>query len=304
MLYFKFSWFLTYFVDDEQEEDDSIPSRSTGESSSGWFSKTTPPKHLRQNGDTNSWESSNYSQSNSSQSSFVSSEQSRTQHTCGRSKERRRKQRAVAIPEEYQNKTYVKPKPTKTKHTCRRRIKQLASSSDEDEETPVSVLDSPNKSAKKQETVTLVSSDDEEDVNSDANSRTKTPIEEEDGDEEDGGGGAAAEFFDDEMPTFNKLVLSFFNDATIEELVGIDECSKSKAQKIVAMRPFDDFADLVSAVLFSPHITLLKVGVTLKPNLRLTASSVQLSLFRAKETGWNRTEPPVNQQLGFEAVPY
>ena len=29
----------------------------------------------------------------------------------------------------------------------------------------------------------------------------------------------------------------------------------------------------------------------------------QLSLFRTIETGRNRTEPPVNRRLGFEAVP-
>ena len=46
------------------------------------------------------------------------------------------------------------------------------------------------------------------------------------------------------------------------------------------------------------------LGAASKPNRRLTGGSGRLSLFRTIETGRNRTEPPVNRRLGFEAVPY
>ena len=35
----------------------------------------------------------------------------------------------------------------------------------------------------------------------------------------------------------------------------------------------------------------------------VSSGSGRLSLFRTIETGRNRTEPPVNRRLGFEAVP-
>ena len=41
-----------------------------------------------------------------------------------------------------------------------------------------------------------------------------------------------------------------------------------------------------------------------KPNRQLTGRSIRFrSLFRTTETGRNRTEPPVNRWLSFEAVP-
>ena len=45
---------------------------------------------------------------------------------------------------------------------------------------------------------------------------------------------------------FRAMAESFFNDATLEELISIDGCSKTRAEKIISLRPFDDFNELVS----------------------------------------------------------
>ena len=40
-------------------------------------------------------------------------------------------------------------------------------------------------------------------------------------------------------------ILSFFNTATIEELQSMPGCSKKKADSIMEIRPFDNWAQLV-----------------------------------------------------------
>ena len=45
---------------------------------------------------------------------------------------------------------------------------------------------------------------------------------------------------------FRAMAESFFNSATLEELISIDGCSKTRAEKIISQRPFEDFNELVS----------------------------------------------------------
>ncbi|XP_038049305.1 SWI/SNF-related matrix-associated actin-dependent regulator of chromatin subfamily A containing DEAD/H box 1-like [Patiria miniata] len=51
---------------------------------------------------------------------------------------------------------------------------------------------------------------------------------------------------DKEQSEMNVLILSFFNDATPEELLSISQCSKTKVKKIEALRPYGDYDDLIS----------------------------------------------------------
>ena len=50
------------------------------------------------------------------------------------------------------------------------------------------------------------------------------------------------EFTDEEMVT----ILSFFNDCSVQELGSVPGLSAKKAEKIIRMRPFDSWNDLVS----------------------------------------------------------
>eukprot|EP00057_Strongylocentrotus_purpuratus_P018433 XP_011672907.1 PREDICTED: SWI/SNF-related matrix-associated actin-dependent regulator of chromatin subfamily A containing DEAD/H box 1 [Strongylocentrotus purpuratus] len=60
-----------------------------------------------------------------------------------------------------------------------------------------------------------------------------------------GDSGSEYEGEEEVSPEFRAMAVSFFNDATAEEMISIDGCSKGKAEKIISIRPFDDFADLV-----------------------------------------------------------
>ncbi|XP_022082535.1 SWI/SNF-related matrix-associated actin-dependent regulator of chromatin subfamily A containing DEAD/H box 1-like isoform X2 [Acanthaster planci] len=51
---------------------------------------------------------------------------------------------------------------------------------------------------------------------------------------------------DEEQTEMNHLIVSFFNDATPEELLSISQCSKAKVKKIEALRPFEDYSDLIA----------------------------------------------------------
>ena len=44
----------------------------------------------------------------------------------------------------------------------------------------------------------------------------------------------------------DQQLLDFFNNATVHELMTMNGCSEKKAEVIVAVRPFDDWDDLVS----------------------------------------------------------
>lgn len=46
-----------------------------------------------------------------------------------------------------------------------------------------------------------------------------------------------------------QLVLQFFNEASVGELAAIGGCSKKKAEVLVQLRPFADWADIVSVLI-------------------------------------------------------
>ena len=48
-----------------------------------------------------------------------------------------------------------------------------------------------------------------------------------------------------EKTEMDDLILTFFNEATPEELLSINHCSKTKVQKIISIRPYEDYDDLV-----------------------------------------------------------
>lgn len=50
------------------------------------------------------------------------------------------------------------------------------------------------------------------------------------------------DFNDEEMVT----ILSFFNDCSVQELTSVPRLSAKKAERIIQMRPFDSWNDLVS----------------------------------------------------------
>ena len=51
---------------------------------------------------------------------------------------------------------------------------------------------------------------------------------------------------DDEMTPAREMVLKFFNDATVKEILCIPTCSKKKADAILELRPFSSWLDIVS----------------------------------------------------------
>lgn len=58
------------------------------------------------------------------------------------------------------------------------------------------------------------------------------------------------DFEDSEVETAEQteqnIIQSFFDDATLEELMGIPGCSKKKAEIIISLRPFKTYDNLVS----------------------------------------------------------
>ncbi|XP_041463476.1 SWI/SNF-related matrix-associated actin-dependent regulator of chromatin subfamily A containing DEAD/H box 1A-like [Lytechinus variegatus] len=60
-----------------------------------------------------------------------------------------------------------------------------------------------------------------------------------------GDSGSEYELEEEVSPEFQAMAVTFFNDATLEELISVDGCSKGKAEKIISIRPFEDFSDLL-----------------------------------------------------------
>nr|XP_054753002.1 SWI/SNF-related matrix-associated actin-dependent regulator of chromatin subfamily A containing DEAD/H box 1A-like [Lytechinus pictus] len=60
-----------------------------------------------------------------------------------------------------------------------------------------------------------------------------------------GDSGSEYELEEEVSPEFQAMAVTFFNDATLEELISVEGCSKGKAEKIISIRPFDAFSDLL-----------------------------------------------------------
>lgn len=80
-------------------------------------------------------------------------------------------------------------------------------------------------------------SEDEEEEEEDA-------ISSDDGEDYQDGGNTFSE-------SFRTEVVEFFNTASKEELEVLNGCSKTKAQRIVQLRPFQDFGEVVRGELLS-----------------------------------------------------
>lgn len=78
--------------------------------------------------------------------------------------------------------------------------------------------------------------------------------DEDDDDDEDGMASSGLDDSDDELETkgaatdLKTSILNFFNDSSIDELNLISGCSVKKAQRIIELRPFDDWDSLVDMV--------------------------------------------------------
>ncbi|XP_071800624.1 SWI/SNF-related matrix-associated actin-dependent regulator of chromatin subfamily A containing DEAD/H box 1B-like isoform X2 [Asterias amurensis] len=59
-----------------------------------------------------------------------------------------------------------------------------------------------------------------------------------------------------EKTEMDDLILTFFNEATPEELLSINHCSKAKVQKIISIRPYEDYDDLVSKMQLTKGLTI------------------------------------------------
>ncbi|XP_071502572.1 uncharacterized protein, partial [Diadema antillarum] len=69
-----------------------------------------------------------------------------------------------------------------------------------------------------------------------------------DSEDEAESGGSESDYEEEEVEVteeFRAQVVSFINDATVEELCSIDGCSKVKANRICSMRPFTSFTDVL-----------------------------------------------------------
>lgn len=59
---------------------------------------------------------------------------------------------------------------------------------------------------------------------------------------------------EDNLPEDKRRVLDFFSNATIQELVAIQGCSRKKVDNIVCLRPFEGWNDLVGKIHASRHL--------------------------------------------------
>ena len=94
---------------------------------------------------------------------------------------------------------------------------------------------------KKKEIISLIDDDDCDSVLEEGEEHD----DESDNDDEGG--------FDDdyiEMTKDKSLIFSFFQEASIEDIASVPGCSEKNAAKIVKLRPFADYGDLVSVAYF------------------------------------------------------
>ena len=71
------------------------------------------------------------------------------------------------------------------------------------------------------------------------------------------------DFNDEEMVT----ILSFFNDCSVQELTSVPRLSAKKAERIIQMRPFDSWNDLVSKYIYinNNNLSLLILSICITP---------------------------------------
>ncbi|KAJ8026671.1 hypothetical protein HOLleu_31576 [Holothuria leucospilota] len=154
----------------------------------------------------------------------------------------------------------IQKKTKPAKKPARRRKRVLSSEDEEDEEDCSFVVDDDDVvdgDESHVEKIDLSDEEEEEEEDDDISS-------DEDGD--DFGGEQFSESFQFE-------VLSFFNDASAEELEAINGCSKLKSQRIIRLRPFEDFADIVEKMERTPSL-----GIQLVENCEDIFSERQLLL--------------------------
>ena len=91
----------------------------------------------------------------------------------------------------------------------------------------------------KKEVISLIDDDDSDSV-----------LEEEEGHDDESDNDDEEGFDDDyiEMTKDKTLIFSFFQEASVEDIASVPGCSEKNAAKIVDLRPFADYGDLVSLI--------------------------------------------------------